>query len=302
MQEVTSDIARLQVAIANVYFVGAPGGAWTLVDTGVPGFAAYIKLMAEQRYGAGARPEAIVLTHGHFDHAGSALALAREWDVPIYAHPLEMPYITGKSLYPPYDPTVGGFLAFALRLIPQTYRNLSPYVRALTEDGKVPSLPDWEWYFTPGHAPGHISLFRPSDRTLIAGDAFATVDADNAIDFLTSKRELNRPPAPATPDYESAQSSLQQLAGLEPLTVACGHGAAMSGPEIPTQLHAFSRQTVMPEHGRYVLNPATTNEEGIVSVPPPVPNPLPRILATVGLVTLIGISVTALFSRRKDKE
>ena len=154
----------------------------------------------------------------------------------------------------------------------------------------------------PGHAPGHISLFRPSDRTLIAGDAFATVDADNAIDFLTSKRELNRPPAPATPDYESAQSSLQQLAGLEPLTVACGHGAAMSGPEIPTQLHAFSRQTVMPEHGRYVLNPATTNEEGIVSVPPPVPNPLPRILATVGLVTLIGISVTALFSRRKDKE
>jgi len=93
MQEVTPDIARLQVAIANVYFVGAAGGPWTLVDTGVPGFAAYIKLMAEQRYGTDARPEVIILTHGHFDHAGSALALAREWDVPIYAHPLEMPYI-----------------------------------------------------------------------------------------------------------------------------------------------------------------------------------------------------------------
>ena len=56
--------------------------------------------------GAGAPPEAIVLTHGHFDHAGSALQLAEYWDVPIYAHRLEMPYLTGKADYPPPDPTI----------------------------------------------------------------------------------------------------------------------------------------------------------------------------------------------------
>ena len=300
MQEVTADIARLQVAISNVYFVGAPGGPWTLVDTGVPGFAAYIKHAAEQRYGAGSRPNAIVLTHGHFDHAGSALALAREWDVPVYAHHLELPYVTGQSLYPPLDPTVGGFLAFTLRFIPQTYRDLRPHLRQLPDDGKVPFLPEWEWHFTPGHAPGHISLFRRRDRTLIAGDAFVTVDVDNALDFLMQKPELNRPPAPATCDYEAAQDSVRRLAQLEPLTVGCGHGVAISSPEMPAQLQAFAAQTVMPTQGRYVPTPAETDENGIVAVPPPAPDPLPRLLATVGLVALIGIGVTALLRKRNN--
>lgn len=300
MQEVTPDIARLQTAISNVYFVGDTASNWTLVDTGIPGFAPYIRHFAEQKYGAGARPRCIVLTHGHFDHAGSALALAREWDVPIYAHPREMPYITGKSLYPPYDPTVGGFLALTLRTLPQTYRDLRPYVRDLPADGTVPNMPGWEWHFTPGHAPGHISLFRASDRTLIAGDAFVTVDVDNMVDFLTAKPELNRPPAPATCDFEAAQASVQRLADLEPLTVACGHGQAMSGPDLPAQLRAFAVQSVMPAHGRYVPTPAKTDEEGIVAVPPPAPDPLPRLLATVVVVAVIGASVTALLRKRKS--
>ena len=300
MQEVTPDIARLQVAIANIYFVGRPGQAWVLVDTGVPAFGAYIKHAAATRYGVGVRPKAIILTHGHFDHAGSALALAREWDVPIYAHALEFPYITGESLYPPFDPTVGGFLALSLRLIPQTYRDLRPYLRELPADGDVPSLPDWEWHFTPGHSPGHISLFRASDRTLIAGDAFVTVDVDNAIDFLLQKPELNRPPAPATPDYESAQDSVRRLSELEPLTVACGHGVAMSGPEVPGQLRRFAHESMMPAHGRYVPIPAQTDERGLVSVPPPAPDPLPRLLLTVGFVALLGLGATALYRRQQN--
>lgn len=302
MQEVTSDIARLQVAISNIYFVGRPGQSWVLVDTGVPAFAAYIKHAAEQRYGSGARLEAIILTHGHFDHSGCAMALAREWDVPIYAHPLEFPYVTGESLYPPFDPTVGGFLAFALRFIPQTHRDLRPYLRELPAGGSVPFLPEWEWHFTPGHAPGHISLFRASDRTLIAGDAFVTVDVDNAVDFLTQKPELNRPPAPATPDYESAQDSVRRLAELEPLTIAAGHGQAISGPEVPGQLRRFAQHSMMPEHGRYVPTPALADERGLVSVPPPVPDPLPRLLLAVGLVALVGISITALNRRRQSSE
>lgn len=299
MQEVTPDIARLQVAISNIYFVGRPGQAWVLVDTGVPAFAAYIKRAAQQRYGLDARPEAIILTHGHFDHSGSALALAREWDVPVYAHALELPYVTGESLYAPFDPTVGGFLAFALRFIPQTYRDLRPYIRELPAGGGVPFLPEWEWHFTPGHAPGHVSLFRASDRTLIAGDAFVTVDVDNMVDFVLQKPELNRPPAPATPDYESAQDSVRRLAELEPLTIGAGHGVAISGPEIAGQLQAFARQSMMPERGRYVPTPALADEHGLVAVPPPVADPLPRLLAAVGLVALVGIGITALYRQQK---
>src|ERR1700710_183150 len=64
------------------------------------------------RRGSAARalPSAIVLTHGHFDHVGPLETLAKEWDVPIYAHKLEHPYLNGTKSYPPPDPTVGGGL------------------------------------------------------------------------------------------------------------------------------------------------------------------------------------------------
>jgi len=83
---------------------------WVLVDSGLKWSASKIKEMATHLFGAGSTPKAIILTHGHFDHTGSVEKLAEEWDVPVYAHHLEIPYITGESNYPPADPTVGGGL------------------------------------------------------------------------------------------------------------------------------------------------------------------------------------------------
>ena len=111
---IAPDVGWLAVSFVNVYFLGRPGRSWVLVDTGLPGRANQIIDAAEARFSAGARPEAIVLTHGHFDHAGSALPLAEYWDVPIYAHELELPYLDGRSSYPPPDPTVGGGLMATL--------------------------------------------------------------------------------------------------------------------------------------------------------------------------------------------
>ncbi len=65
---IAPDVGWLQVSFVNVYFVGRPGGPWALIDAGVPGRANQIIDAAEARFGAGARPEAIVLTHGHSDH------------------------------------------------------------------------------------------------------------------------------------------------------------------------------------------------------------------------------------------
>src|SRR5690349_6211290 len=69
-----------------------------------------IRNWTEEHFGMGGRPSAIVLTHGHFDHTGALEDLTREWDVPVYAHQFEMPYVTGRSNYPAPDPTVGGGL------------------------------------------------------------------------------------------------------------------------------------------------------------------------------------------------
>ena len=57
-------------------------------STRPPGMTGRIESAARERFGEGARPAAIVLTHGHFDHVGCLEKLAEKWDAPIYAHPL----------------------------------------------------------------------------------------------------------------------------------------------------------------------------------------------------------------------
>src|SRR5436190_2417265 len=168
---VTHDVAGLRTLIVNLYFIG-DGDDWLLVDAGLPKSAALIRASARERFD-NPRPRAIILTHGHFDHTGSIRELADEWDVPVYTHELELPYLTGRSQYPPPDPTVGGGMMARMSLIyPRGPIDLSPHMQALPMDGSIPFMPGWKWIHTPGHTPGHVSLWRESDRTLIAGDAF----------------------------------------------------------------------------------------------------------------------------------
>src|SRR3954471_21965310 len=87
---VAPGIAGLQTIMVNVYGVKSPPYGWTLIDAGLPFQAKRIRAWAEKNFGQNAKPQAIVLTHGHFDHVGSLEALLDHWDVPVYAHPLEM--------------------------------------------------------------------------------------------------------------------------------------------------------------------------------------------------------------------
>lgn len=301
LEEVTNDLARLKLVIANLYFAGAPGGPWVLVDTGTPGNAARIRAAAEQRLGAGAPPTAIVLTHGHWDHSGSALELAEFWDVPIYAHRLERPFLTGKSVYPPTDPTVGGAMALLSRFFPTTPPDLSSRLRDLPPDGEVPGLPAWRWYHTPGHAPGHVVFFRPDDAVLLAGDACVTMDLDSAVGLLTQQPRISRPPAPFTFDWDQAQHSVALLADLRPLVIASGHGEPMSGSEVAAELAELARNFPRPRRGRYADEPARTDEGGVTFLPPAPPDPLPKIAAAAGLSAL-GITILAIAARRRARD
>ncbi len=95
------DIARgvrgLRILFVNVFAVSTPRGGWTLIDTGLYLSAGKIKHWAEEHFGKGTKPEAIILTHGHFDHVGAAKDLLKEWNVPVYAHPAEFPYLDRTS-------------------------------------------------------------------------------------------------------------------------------------------------------------------------------------------------------------
>jgi glyoxylase-like metal-dependent hydrolase (beta-lactamase superfamily II) len=287
---IAPDVGWLPISFVNVYFIGRPGGPWILVDAGLPGRANQILEAAEARFGAGARPEAIVLTHGHFDHAGSVLSLAVQWDVPVYAHRLELPYLTGKSDYPPPDPTVGGAMAFLSRFMPSRTRNLGICAHELKLN-EVPGAPGWEWLATPGHSPGHISLFRPSDRVLLAGDAFATMNMESWSGLITGKSALSRANSAFNTDWEATRLSVKELAKLRPNVAGCGHGIPRRDADLPARLERFSLKFRAPRSGRYVRQPARTDENGVVSLPPAPFDPVP--FATAAALILAGVALGA---------
>ena len=303
VMDAAPDVQGLNFTIVNVYLVGAPGSpdrSWTLVDAGVPTSHDEIVAAAERRVGAGSRPAAILRPHGHFDHVGSLKRLAERWDAPVYAHSLELPYLTGRSEYPPPDPTVGGgtMATVASRTFPRKPIDLGARVQALPADGGVPGMDGWRWIHTPGHAPGHVSFFREADRVLIVGDAFVTVRQESTSAVLRQKAEVWRPPAYFTPDWISAKSSVQELASLLPSVAATGHGIIMQGEELRSGLETLAREfdRFVPERGRYVRQPARMDEQGIVTVPPKGRDPLPMFLAGLGATALLG---AALRGRRK---
>jgi len=260
--EVAPDLAYRRLGIVNVILVGPAGAGdreWVLIDAGLNGTAGLIRSAAQARFGENSRPAAIVMTHGHFDHVGALEQLAEEWDVPVYAHPLEHPYLNGNASYPPGDPSVGGGLMARLaRLYPRSPVNVGARLRPLPEDGSVPHMPAWRWIHTPGHSVGHVSLWREADGALIVGDAFCTTGQESAYEVALQDPQMHGPPMYFTIDWEAAEDSVKRLAALDPELAVTFHGRPMRGPEMREALHRLAREfreVAVPAKGEYVAHP-----------------------------------------------
>jgi glyoxylase-like metal-dependent hydrolase (beta-lactamase superfamily II) len=261
--EVAHDVAYKRLALVNIAFCGlSKTPDWMLIDAGIVGSTTLIVSAAQERFQS--PPKCIVLTHGHFDHVGALPALAERWNVPVYAHLLEHPYLNGTASYPPPDPSVGGGLISRLSpLFPRGPYDFSRWLKPLPADGSVPGMPGWRWIATPGHTPGHVSLWRASDRCLIAGDAFITTRQESAYAVATQAPEVHGPPAYFTQDWKAAQSSVASIAALEPEIVVTGHGRPMQGGHLRTALHELAANfdiVAVPGRGTYVDHPATVKD------------------------------------------
>ncbi|MFJ7825886.1 MBL fold metallo-hydrolase [Psychrobacillus sp. NPDC096623] len=177
----------------------------TLVDAGMPMMTKGIMKFIEQ---LNAGPlQRILLTHGHSDHVGAVKGILKKYEVPVYAHQIEIPYMEGEIIYPKRKKLENN--------LPKTL------TKPLLEDGsnKLMKIGGLTPYFTPGHSPGHVVYYHDQDQVLLVGDLF------------TSKKGKLKPPMPAfTADMKQAVASASIVSHLKPKRLELCHGNTVFQP------------------------------------------------------------------------
>ncbi|ERJ12075.1 MBL fold metallo-hydrolase [Haloplasma contractile] len=256
--KIAEDVFCIQILLVNSILIGQPNsGEFILIDTGVKKSKNHIIDKIESIYGKSAKPRAIILTHGHFDHIGSIKQLIDHYsDVEVYAHEDELPYLTGEKDYLPADPSVSnGLLAKMSPFYSHKGIDLGNRVKKLPDTHTIPFFDEWKWLHTPGHSPGQISLYRERDGILIASDAITTVKQESALKVLTQEKELHGPPQYFTTNWTEAYESVKKLVELKPNIIVSSHGKPLSGYPLAKGLETltlgFERYEI-PKQGKYV--------------------------------------------------
>ena len=157
-----------------------------------------------------------VITHAHVDHAGATRKVAAELRVPVWVGAGDARDVeTGRP--PVALHGAAGSIAARLGRFPGASVD-----RRLQEGDEVG--PGFVVLDTPGHSPGHISLWRASDRTLVCGDVI------NTMHLVTTTPGIQEPPAPFTIDPARNRASIRRIAELEPQLVLAGHGPPLRDP------------------------------------------------------------------------
>jgi glyoxylase-like metal-dependent hydrolase (beta-lactamase superfamily II) len=254
IDNIAPGVRGLRIAFVNVFALTHPDGSWSLIDAALPFSSSHIKSWAEKHFST--PPNSLILTHGHFDHVSAAKDLAESWDIPVYAHFLEFPYLTGQKEYPkPNVGAGGGMMTLLSPLYPRSPIDVGERLIALPKEDSpaaapssenlqgLSSLPGWQILHTPGHTPGHVSFFRPADRTLVVGDAFCTTKPESFFEAAVAQSaELHGPPSYFTSDWKAASASVRRLASLDPVTVAPGHGKPLGGPDVAIALRKLAAE------------------------------------------------------------
>ena len=198
-----------------------------LVDCGYPDFLPLLEKAAQKHCIHLQSLTAVIVTHHDMDHIGSLAALKRTYpQIEIIAYESEVPYLAGTKkslrieqaeatlddLSPEEKPYAEAFIRFLQSIEP------AQVDRTVTHQERLPWCGGIEIIHTPGHMPGHISLYLPASKTLIAGDAVVA---------SSGKLEIANPQF--TMDMEAAIRSVRLLLKYDTRQLICYHGGLFAG-------------------------------------------------------------------------
>ncbi|MCB8978209.1 MAG: MBL fold metallo-hydrolase [Ardenticatenaceae bacterium] len=166
-----------------------------------------------------------VLTHAHPDHQGASAAICQALNISLWCGTNDADAME-SGLFADVDVN-NLIIRFQKRYwVGPPY----PVQRRLQEGDRVG---EFEVLDVPGHAPGHIALWRERDGVLIAGDVI------NNASLATTLTGVREPPAGFTTDVALNRASIKKLARLCPTIVCVGHGPVLHDAD---QLTALANQ------------------------------------------------------------
>jgi glyoxylase-like metal-dependent hydrolase (beta-lactamase superfamily II) len=162
-----------------------------------------------------ARCGAVLLTHGHCDHAGNAALVAERFGARIHAHEAERPFLETSLRYGHH-----GRAALVFAAGEQYWPVRRHPVDVVLNDSDSVDTPAGRWsvIHTPGHTPGHVAFYREADGVLLSGDALL-----NIVPYRRTEG-IALPQAIFTTDVAQARASARRIATLEPRVLLPGHG------------------------------------------------------------------------------
>ncbi len=230
IEQVTSKVFWVEGS-HNGFALVVEGDEVTMVDSGFPNDRDLVDASVAEVGRALADIQAVVLTHGHADHKGSAERLRRDHDAVVHCHTDEAALVRGEieqrisllELRRAWRPKIFRFAFNAIRsggLRPAPVEDVSTFNDGETLD--VPGRP--VSVFTPGHTQGHSSLHLPDEGVLITGDALITVDLwdPDRLGPQLIRRQFNF-------DHDQAKRSLARLADVDADVLIPGHGKPWRG-------------------------------------------------------------------------
>jgi glyoxylase-like metal-dependent hydrolase (beta-lactamase superfamily II) len=221
MRHIAPDVYLLEgLRGSNIYFLNSKDG-YVLIDSGTPNQTNRIAAQLQEAGYDLSQLRAIVLTHGHGDHAGSAAELARCSGAQVMAHCQDVPYIEQTQPLPFSSWYKHLMLRFADRVL---FRQPACKVdKPLDEGDVIEAAGGLRVIHTPGHTPGSICLYQPERELLFCGDTIINMNQ------IKGKERLRPSPAMISVDSSQARKSLGKLAGLSLEVLCFGHGSPILG-------------------------------------------------------------------------